>query len=178
MPRIFIETPRLLLREWQESDYDPFIALNADREVMEFFPSVRAKEESMEQIGRIISHIEKYGYGFFAMERKDNHQFIGFTGIANAPFESFFTPCIEIGWRLSKASWGHGFAAEAAKACLDFGFETLSVNEIYSFTSIHNKRSEQVMIRIGMKRVGEFGHPKVADGHFLKRHVLYKIDHP
>lgn len=175
MSQIFIETPRLILREWQQSDYEPFIALNADAEVMEFFPKTLSPEETMAQIGRIIAHFEKYGFGLFAAARKDNGEFIGFTGLAYVNFESYFTPCVEIGWRLSVANWGLGFATEAAKACIEYGFHDLNLKEIYSFTSIHNKRSEHVMEKIGMQQAGEFDHPLVAKDDFLERHVLYKI---
>ena len=176
MTKIFIETPRLYLREWKESDLEPYAALNADKEVMEFFPSMLTAEESHAQIGRITEHLEKYGFTLFAAERKDNGHFIGFTGLAHAKFESEFTPCIEIGWRLSKANWGQGFATEAALACLEFGFDQLDLKEVYSFTSVHNKRSEHVMKKIGMYKAGEFDHPLVPDESHLKRHALYRIE--
>jgi len=175
MSRIFIETPRLILRQWKASDHDPYIQLNRDSEVMEFFPSLSTRDETLAQIDRHILHINRYSYGFFAVERKDNKQLIGFTGLSHPRFEAWFTPCVEIGWRLSKANWGQGFATEAAKACLEFGFNTLALNEIYSFTSVHNVRSEQVMIKIGMIKQGFFEHPQIEAGHFLERHVLYKI---
>jgi RimJ/RimL family protein N-acetyltransferase len=175
---IFIETPRLILRNWLPSDDAPYIALNADREVMEFFPSIKTAEETLGQILRLQGHIEKHGFGFFAVERKDNSQFIGFTGLAHPGFEADFTPCVEIGWRLNKQNWGFGFASEAATACLDFGFSQLGLDEIYSFTAVPNIRSEKVMRRIGMTMEGYFDHPMVDDGHFLKKHVLYKISKP
>jgi ribosomal-protein-alanine N-acetyltransferase len=173
--QIFIETPRLILRQWQEADIEPYAQLNNDEQVMEFFPSVSTMEETLAQINRVTNHIKQYGFGFFAVERKDNGQFIGFTGLSHPRFESYFTPCVEVGWRLSKANWGHGFATEAAEACLQFGFETPKVDEIYSFTAEHNIRSENVMKKIGMVKAGYFEHPSIADGHPLKRHVLYKI---
>jgi len=172
--KIFIETPRLILRQWKTSDYDPYIQLNQDSDVMEFFPSVSTKEETLAQIDRFITHIDQHGYGFFAVERKDNGQFIGFTGLSRPRFEAYFMPCVEIGWRLSKANWGQGFATEAALACLDFGFD-IGLDEIYAFTSVHNKKSEHVMLKAGMLKQGEFEHPLIEDGHFLKQHVLYKI---
>jgi RimJ/RimL family protein N-acetyltransferase len=175
-PAIFIETPRLILRQWTITDQEPFIQLNMDREVMEFFPSVKTKEETLAQIERIVNNINNYGYGFFAVERKDNREFIGFTGLTHPGFESYFTPCVEIGWRLSRTNWNQGFATEAAMACLEFGFEKLNLKEIYSFTSVHNKRSEQAMINIGMTKQGLFDHPALEDGHILKQHVLYKIN--
>jgi RimJ/RimL family protein N-acetyltransferase len=174
-PKVFIETPRLILRQWKASDYEPYIQLNRDADVMEFFPSVSTKDETLAQMERFVVHIDRYGYGFFAVERKDNGQFIGFTGLSHPRFEASFTPCVEVGWRLSKANWGQGFATEAALACLDFGFDTIGLDEIYAFTSVHNKRSEHVMIKAGMVKQGEFEHPSVEAGHFLKQHVLYKI---
>jgi RimJ/RimL family protein N-acetyltransferase len=175
MKEIFIETPRLVLRQWKETDQEPFVQLNMDNDVMEFFPSLSTKEESLAQIARVVDHINEYGFGFFAVERKDNNRFIGFTGLSHPRFESHFTPCIEIGWRLSKANWNQGFATEAAKACLQFGFDTLKLSEIYSFTAVNNIRSENVMKKIGMIKEGYFEHPSVEDGHILKKHVLYKI---
>ena len=175
MSTIFIETPRLVLRQWKQSDEEPYIRLNSDPVVMEYFPSVQARPETLIQIKRISNFIDQNGYGFFAVERKDNGQFIGFTGICEARFEADFTPCIEIGWRLSKENWGQDFATEAALACLDFGFDKLQFSEIYSFTSVHNHRSEKVMQQIGMNRIGEFEHPLIADGHWLKKHLVYKI---
>ncbi len=175
MSQIFIETPRLILRKWQDTDLEPYCQLNMDEDVMEFFPSTSTHEDSLAQVERVSTHINQFGYGFFAVERKDNQQFIGFTGLSHPRFEADFTPCVEIGWRLSKANWGQGFATEAAKACLQFGFNIPGIDEIYSFTSVHNKRSEQVMIKIGMEKTGTFEHPLLAQGHILGEHVLYKI---
>ena len=178
MPTIFIETPRLILRQWQQSDQEPYISLNAVPEVMEYFRSIKTPAETLTQIERISDYVDRHGYGFFAVERKDNHWFIGFTGICEPGFEAYFTPCIEIGWRLSRENWGYGFATEAALACIDFGFDKLNLKEIYSFTAIHNYRSEKVMQRIGMNKAGEFDHPLIPDGNWLKKHVLYKITSP
>ncbi len=176
MSQIFIETPQLIIRQWKASDYEPYIALNQDSDVMKFFPAVSTRDETLAQIEQFTNHIEQYGYGFFAVERKDNHEFIGFTGLSHPRFESYFTPCVETGWRLSKPNWNLGFATEAAKGCLEYGFDAIGLGEIYSFTSVHNKRSERVMLKIGMVKVGEFEHPLIAEGHLLRRHVLYKAN--
>ncbi len=176
--KVFIETPRLILRQWKASDHEPYIQLNQDSEVMEFFPSLLTRDESLAHIDRFTKHIDQYGYGFFALERKDTGQFIGFTGLSHPRFEAPFTPCVEIGWRLSKAHWGEGFATEAALATLDFGFGSIGLDEIYAFTSVHNKKSEQVMLKAGMLKQGEFEHPQIEAGHFLKQHVLYRISRP
>ena len=171
-----IHTPRLILRQWQESDHAPYIAMNMDADVMQYFPSVQTAEETLAQIERFRAFINEKGYGFFAVERKDTSEFIGFTGLAQPRFESFFTPCVEIGWRLAKTHWGQGFAQEAARACLDLGFDKLNLNEIYSFTSILNLPSINVMKKIGMKEAGQFEHPNLKEGDRLKTHTLYKIE--
>ncbi len=174
---IYVETPRLILRDWMPSDVELFIKLNQDPEVMEFFPATLSREETLAQFERIGNHFAEYNYGLFALERRDNNEFIGFTGLSHPRFESYFTPCVEIGWRLAKAAWGNGFATEAARACIDYGINVLQLKEIYSFTSVHNQRSEAVMIKLGMIKQGEFEHPLVEYGNSLKTHVLYKTDH-
>jgi len=174
-PRIYMETPRLVLRDWTDTDNAPFMALNNDETVMEFFPSILPTAETMAMIQRLKAHFDQYGYGFFAIERKDNGRFIGFAGLSHPGFKAYFTPCVEIGWRLSRENWNLGFATEAATACLNYGFEILGMDEIHSFTSVHNARSENVMKKIGMFKQGYFEHPSIEGGHFLKKHVLYRI---
>ena len=175
MPQITLTTPRLQLRYWEEADYIPFIEMNKDEEAREFFPSIMTREETEMMIERIQLHFREYDYGLYAVERRDNRRFIGYVGFSHPRFESFFTPCVEIGWSLSKENWGQGFATEAARACQVYGFETLGFKEIYSFTSRLNLRSINVMRKIGMNYECEFEHPMVAEGHRLKTHVLYKI---
>ena len=129
-----IETERLLLREWLPADEALYIEMNRDEKVMEFFPSILTAEQSLMHIVRITELIKNAGYGLFAVERKEDHAFIGFTGFSHPRFEAYFTPCIEIGWRIGSSYWNKGYATEAAKACLDFGFEKMGWKDIYSFT--------------------------------------------
>jgi RimJ/RimL family protein N-acetyltransferase len=171
-----IHTSRLVLRQWLESDHEAYIAMNSDEEVMRYFPALQTKEDTLAQIERFQTFIDENGYGFFAVERKDTGDFIGFTGLSQPRFERFFTPCVEIGWRLDKAQWGMGFAQEAARACLELAFDRMGLKEVYSFTSLLNAPSMNVMQKIGMREVGQFEHPNLPDGHRLKTHVLYKID--
>lgn len=173
--RLFIETERLLIRQWIAADLAPFCELNRDPVAMEFFPATLTDEQSRDLMNKIRNHIDQKGYGFFALERKDTGEFIGFTGLWHPSFTAFFTPCTEIGWRLLQDHWHQGFASEAAKACLQFGFTRLGLPEIVSFTSEHNHRSEQVMQKIGMEKTGTFDHPGIAPGYFLEKHVLYQI---
>lgn len=172
---IYIETPRLLLRDWEEIDLKPFSDMNQDSSVMEFFLKRLTEAETLDFYNRIRNEFAQFGYGLYAVERKENHSFIGYTGFHNITLDVDFAPGIEIGWRLKQEYWNQGYATEAAKACLLYAKEHLSLNTIYSFTSLPNKRSERVMQKIGMEKVEEFPHPSVPDGHWLKEHVLYKI---
>ncbi|HRH61326.1 MAG TPA: GNAT family N-acetyltransferase [Chitinophagaceae bacterium] len=173
MSDYIISTERLGLRLWKPEDFIPFAEMNKDKDVMEFFPSLLADDETKSMIQRIENHFTKHGFGLYAVEEKASKHFIGYTGFMVPSFESFFTPCIEIGWRLHHNAWGKGYATEAAKACLQYGFATLQFDKVYSFTSVINTRSEKVMQKIGMQKIGEFNHPKIAEGDRLCRHVLY-----
>jgi RimJ/RimL family protein N-acetyltransferase len=176
-----LTTERLILRQWQESDRDAFARLNADPVVRQFFPSVQTREESDADAARIQNAIEARGWGFWAVEVRGGAPFIGFVGLSVPGFEAHFTspraPCVEIGWRLLKEHWGKGYASEAATACLRFGFEKLTLQEIVAFTVPLNERSRAVMTRIGMSRdpADDFDHPKLEPGHPMRRHVLYRM---
>lgn len=172
-----INTARLILRQWIDSDLEPFAELNADRRVCEFLPNPLTKAESDALVEKISDHFESHGYGLYALEKKDSGEFIGFTGLKIPDFEAHFMPAVEIGWRLSHKYWGHGYATEAAKAVLDYGFQTLELPEIVSFTVPDNIRSRKVMEKIGMHYSYEddFNHPKLPKGHHLKKHVLYRL---
>jgi ribosomal-protein-alanine N-acetyltransferase len=170
-------TERLIMRAWREEDLEPFAALNADPVVMEFFPSVLTRQESDALVSRITAQLDTLGYGLWALEVAETGEFIGFTGLAVQTFPAHFTPAVEVGWRLTHAAWGHGYATEAALAALAYGFGPAELDEIVSMTATTNLRSQRVMQRIGMTRdpTEDFDHPNVPDGHRLKPHVLYRI---
>ncbi len=172
-----IRTERLILREWRDSDLEPFAAMNADRRVMEHFPATLARTESDALAGRIRDAFAKSGFGLWAVEIPGIASYVGFIGLAVPNFTAPFTPCVEIGWRLAFDAWGRGYATEGARAALDFGFTRAGLKEIVSFTAPVNVRSIRVMEKIGMTRkpADDFDHPKVAEGHPLRRHVLYRI---
>lgn len=173
-------TPRLILRGWRDDDLAEFAAMNADPEVMAYFPGTRERAESDSLVARIREHFERHGFGFWAVEAPGTAPFIGFTGLWKTDFEAPFTPCVEIGWRLATRFWGRGYATEAATASLRFGFETLALDEIVSFAAARNLRSRQVMERIGMVRDpdGDFDHPMLAPDSPHRRHVLYRLQRP
>ena len=175
-----IESERLLLRAWRESDLAPFAALNADPAVMEHFPSALSRAESDALVARITDHFASHGFGLWAVEVKGVVPFVGFVGLAIPRFEAHFTPCVEIGWRLAREHWGNGYAPEAARASLRFGFERLGQGEIVAFTVPANLKSRRVMEKIGMHHDprDDFDHPSIAPGQPLRRHVLYRIATP
>ena len=171
-----LETERLILRQWVESDYSLFALMNSDPEVMKFYPSILTGTESNTFAKKVKALIEKRGWGFWAVELKRKKLFVGFVGLHKPEVELPFNPCVEIGWRVSKEQWGNGYATEAALAALTFAFETLSLNEVVSFTTLENIRSQAVMERLNMVNTGKnFEHPSIEIGNPLREHVLYKI---
>jgi len=171
-----LRTQRLVLREWRDSDLEPFAALNADPEVMRYFASVMTREQSDELACTARSGVAQRGWGLWAVEVSGGPSFIGFVGLNEPGFEAPFTPAVEVGWRLARPHWGMGYATEAALAACAFGFHELGLAEIVSFTSLINHRSQRVMQRIGMRRdpAGDFEHPNVPLGP-LKQHALFRI---
>lgn len=171
---IYIVTSRLRLRDWKKADLEVFWRLNADEEVMQFFPKILSNEETNVFFEAIQAELIEEGFGLYAVEVKENNEFIGFVGFHRAKFDADFTPCIEIGWRLKREAWGKGYATEGATACLEYGFSELGFKEVYSFTAEINKPSQNVMKKIGMSYVNSFSHPKVDKNSPLYKHVLYQ----
>lgn len=171
------ETARLILREWQDKDIEPFAAMNKDPNVREFFPNVMSLEETKASVSFIRSHFKKYGFGLWAVELKETGEFIGFVGYSTPSFEAHFTPCVEIGWRLAKKFWGKGYATEAAKTVLHAAFVHYNLNEVVSFTAALNRPSIRVMEKIGLQHnsADDFEHPELPKNHPLARHVLYRL---
>jgi RimJ/RimL family protein N-acetyltransferase len=172
-----IRTQRLMLRRWRPSDLAPFAALNADARVMRHFPATLSRAESDAYAERIEAHFAEKGFGLWAVEVPGEAPFIGFVGLSVPHFEAPFTPCVEVGWRLAAEHWGRGYAPEAARAALAFGFDTLALREILSFTAAVNEPSRRVMEKLGMTHdpADDFDHPALPAGHDLRRHVLYRI---
>jgi RimJ/RimL family protein N-acetyltransferase len=174
-----IRTDRLRLRRWLPDDRAPFAALNADPRVVEFLPGALSREQSDALADRIEAHFERHGFGLWAVEIPGINHFAGFIGLSIPSFEAPFTPCVEIGWRLDPEHWNRGYATEGARTVLEFGFRSLQLDEIVSFTVPANRRSRRVMEKIGMihSPADDFDHPALPEGHPLRRHVLYRIQH-
>ncbi|BCT35612.1 GNAT family N-acetyltransferase [Pseudomonas protegens] len=176
-PILQLESARLLLRQWRDDDLPAFAAMCADPQVMRYFPAPLSRLESAALIGRIRGHFAEHGFGLWALERKDNGAFIGFTGLLEVGFEAPFTPAVEIGWRLAREHWGLGYASEAAWTALRCAFDRLALDEVVAFTTRNNLPSQKVMQAIGMHHAAQedFEHPKLAADHPLREHVLYRI---
>ena len=172
-----LETERLLLRRWKDSDREPFAKLNANPRVMEFLPGCLTRKESDQMVDRIESNFENYGFGLFAAELKETAAFIGFIGLHTATFQAHFTPCVEIGWRIAAPYWGKGLAPEGSRAVIQFAFERLKLESLVSFTAPENVASRRLMEKLGMTHdpKDDFDHPKLPVGHRLRRHVLYRL---
>lgn len=175
-----LTTERLVLRRWRPSDRDPWAALNADPVVMELMPALLSRAEADAFADRIEAGLDERGWGLWAVEVPGHADFIGFVGLNVPSFEAHFTPCVEVGWRLARSAWGHGYASEAARAVLAFAFDSLGLDEVVSFTSVGNQRSRAVMERLGLTHdpADDFDHPRLAEGDRLRRHVLYRIGRP
>jgi ribosomal-protein-alanine N-acetyltransferase len=172
-----LRTERLLLRRWRDGDREPFAVLNADAEVMRHFPAVLDRGLSDRMVEVIEAGFDLNGYGLWALEVRDTGEFIGFTGLQWIPFEAHFTPALEVGWRLARPAWGHGYATEAAREAVRFAFAEAGIAELVSMTVPANVRSQAVMRRLGMVRdpADDFDHPRLPAGHPMRPHVLYRL---
>ena len=175
---MILATPRLVLAPWTEQDLAPFAALNADPEVMRYFPKTLTTEESNALVDRLRSMWAEHGYGLSAVRRRQDDAFIGMVGIQKVLNPGYpFAPAVEVGWRLAKAFWRQGYASEAARAALAHGFDVLDLNEIVAFTAVNNQPSRAVMTSLGMTRdpADDFLHPLLPEDHPLRLHVLYRL---
>ncbi len=170
-----LETERLILRDWRDSDRAPFAAMNADAEVMRYFPTVQSREQSDASVDRIAAHFEQYGFGLFALQEKDGRAFVGFTGFQTVTVESPIKGELEIGWRLARAWWRRGLAFEAASACLEWIGRKGTMARIVSMTAAVNAPSRGLMEKLGLTHRPEFDfdHPQIEPSSPLARHVVY-----
>jgi RimJ/RimL family protein N-acetyltransferase len=178
-----IETERLILRDWRDSDVAPFAELGRDPEVMKYFPALATPDDTDGIIQRIRDHFTRDAFGLWAVEVKAGPAFVGFCGLQRVPFESHFTPAVEVGWRFARAAWGHGYATEGGRAALAFARDTLHLPQVVAMVAIDNLRSAAVCERLGMKRdpADDFDHPRFAHdqrgvgGFLVGRHMLYRV---
>ena len=176
-----LTTTRLLLRSWTDADAEALFVLSNDPGTMRYFAGFPSRDQIDAMVARHRDNLMHGRPGLFAVEVRPGHplagEFIGFVGLAEPTWEASFTPCVEIGWRLRKHAWGHGYATEAARAVLAHAFGTLGLAEVLSFTAVANEPSRAVMRRIGMHHDadGDFDHPRITPGDALRRQVLYRL---
>ncbi len=176
MENYLFKSERLGFRNWEEKDKPKMTVINSDSKVMEFFPSIPNKEQTEQFVDRMKKQFSENGFCYFAVDKLENNEFIGFIGIAEQNFKSDFTPCVDIGWRLSQKEWGKGYATEGAKKCLDYAFNIIGLKIIKSICPIINDKSERVMEKLGMKKKTIFNHPLLGEFENLERCVLYEIE--
>ncbi len=168
------KSQRLGFRNWKSTDLDPMTAINMNSIAMEFFPELQNAEQTFQMIARMQNMFKEKGYCYFAVDRLDLVEFIGFIGLCDQTFESDFTPCIDIGWRLSPNHWHQGFATDGAIRCLEYAYDTLRLNTVKAIAPVINIKSIAVMKKVGMTEVKQFIHPKLLNNERLKDCVLYE----
>jgi RimJ/RimL family protein N-acetyltransferase len=170
-----VNTDRLLMRRWRESDREPFAVLNADPETMRYFPAALDRAASDALVDRIEARFDELGYGLWALEIRATGEFIGFTGLNPMPDDVPGAGGVEVGWRLARHAWHRGYATEAARAAVAAAFGGVGLAEVWSMTAVLNEPSQAVMRRLGMTQVTTFDHPRVPAGHPLRPHVTYHL---
>ncbi|MER7583632.1 GNAT family N-acetyltransferase [Kitasatospora sp. NPDC097691] len=170
-----LRTERLLIRRWRESDLAPWAAMNADPAVREHLGAPLTREQSDASVARFEAAIERRGYGWLAVEVRESGEFVGFVGLDDIE-ETDPVDGVEIGWRLARSAWGHGYATEAARAVLGHAFDNLGLPEVLAITTAANHRSQSVMCRLGMTHdpAEDFDDPAAPEG-LLRRNVVFRL---
>lgn len=181
MNEYLFKTERLAIRNWRKSDLSEFSKMGQDEKVMEYFPSLLSKQQTINLMERMQVQFEKKGYAYLAVEILDNQEFIGMIGMSDQKYDiklddsdEVFSGFVDIGWRLKTAAWGKGYATEGARAWMNYGFEKMNVETIYSVAPVINIPSQKVMNKLGLERIGEFDHPKIDPSHPTRKCALFK----
>jgi RimJ/RimL family protein N-acetyltransferase len=177
VPRQFdtIRTARLVMRRWRDADRDAFAAMNADPVVMRYFPATLDRAASDAYLDQMENLFGRQGFGLWALEVAGTAEFIGFTGLNPMPAGVPGEGGMEVGWRLARRAWHHGYATEAAAAAVDVAFHGAGLDEIWSMTAVLNEASQAVMRRLGMTPYRRFDHPRITAGHPLRPHIVYRL---
>jgi RimJ/RimL family protein N-acetyltransferase len=173
--KYIFKSERLGFRNWTNDDLEEFAKLNSDKAVMEHFPEILSKKEVGKFIDRLKKHYAHNGFTYYATEILETKELIGMIGLAFQEYKTNFTPAIDIGWRLKRKAWGKGYATEGANRCLKYAFDELGINKIIAVCTIKNKKSENVMKKIGMTKIGEFNHPEMKKHPAYEKHFCYEI---
>jgi len=175
MEPVMLTTERLILRPWRDEDLAPLFAINGDPDSMHYFAATMTRAESDAWAARMRAHFTEHGWGFWVVAEEATRDFVGVVGLLTIPWQAAFTPAVEIGWRIGPRFRRQGYAEEAARAALGFGFGTLGLEKIVAFTVPGNAASWKLMGKLGMVPAGEFDHPRLPEGHHYRRHLLYSL---
>jgi len=171
---VVLTSKRLKLRPWRADEHDAFAALNAEPDMARYLsPFSRARSDAM--LDRIVAHVAQHGWGYWAIEEKQGDAPIGSCGLMHVSFDAFFTPAVEVSWRLSAKFQGRGLAREAAQTVLGFAFQSIRLDRVVAFTATANAPSWGLMKRLGMHRIGEFDNSEFPEGHALRVNVVYEV---
>lgn len=154
-----IETERLILRQIQPADESGMFALDADPEVHQYLGNkpVKSLSETRQMIAFIRKQYEENGIGRWAVIEKETNDFIGWAGLKLVTETiNNHTNYYDLGYRLRSAYWGKGYATEAAKASLDYGFNTLKLQEVFALVDTRNLASKNVLEKVGLKHIENF----------------------
>ena len=174
-----LKTERLILRPFTPGDLPKFAEIYADSEAMRYFSSPLTSVVSAQWLTAWADKLARYGYAFAAVETRHDGQLIGMAGLSRLEEGVPIAPCSEIGWRLTPSAWHKGYATEAARAWLNYGFDTLGLTEIFSYTPKLNLPSQRVMQRIGMQRAEDldFDYSELPADDPLRPMVVYRLQH-
>lgn len=173
MLKYLFTSARLGFRTWEASDLDCLHKINTDERVMEFFPAIATRSETLSFMDRMQQQYAQKGYCYFAVDKLEDQSCIGFIGLSEQNYPADFTPCVDIGWRICSQEWNKGYATEGALRCMDYAFNVLNLDTVYAVAPMINVKSEHIMIRIGMEKWGEFQHPKLSDHPRLQKCIVY-----
>lgn len=174
-PSFLFESQRLGFRGWRGSDVAAMAAVNADPEVMRYFPATLPFEQTAAFVQRMQDMQAELQYCYFVLEHKASGEVMGFLGLCWQDYASPFTPATDIGWRLAKKFWGQGYATEGAQRCIRYAFDTLALTRLIATAPLVNTPSLRVMEKAGMKRVGKFAHPRLMGHPLLERVACYEL---
>jgi len=148
-------TERLVLRKWREDDLPLWQEHLNTPAVRACLGGVQSEQAVAARFAQVLPAWDTDGFAFLAVERRDDGFFLGTCGIGRVLDEPAPEPLasgLQLGWQLRQEAWGHGYASEAARVLLNYGFETLGLETVWAQTSERNRASWAVMQRLGMTR--------------------------
>ncbi|UUX51732.1 GNAT family N-acetyltransferase [Nisaea acidiphila] len=173
-----IKTRRLRLKSWEQGHFAPFAEMHADEEVMADLGGALDLAASHSKFERYREALRQHGISRWAVEDLEG-RFIGYAGVMprlspGHPLGAHY----EVGWRLVRRAWGHGYATESARAALDDANNRLGITGIISYTGAENVRSQSVMRKLGLVRRSSLDFVQQAPGGGTWHGLVWSVDNP